>query len=178
MYFTWQCEVQIVHHFQHDVYPAEGGGDNTTPWDEGDEGGEGRWQHLQKGSGNNERKWQQWIFDQMTPKTWKFSYILHIPKSARPLGHHRRPHGQLPPWKCSIWFNWQQNSPITFQLFQNIPIGKLFSLERYCILIFWTLMFCITNGKNINSTTHVVQKKHSANIFCITLLIILQFIYM
>ena len=25
------------------------------------------------------------------------SYILHIPKSARPLGHHRRPHSHLPP---------------------------------------------------------------------------------
>ena len=25
------------------------------------------------------------------------SYILHIPKSARPLGHHRRPHSKLPP---------------------------------------------------------------------------------
>ena len=29
--------------------------------------------------------------------TIRVTYILHIPKSARPLGHHRRPYSKLPP---------------------------------------------------------------------------------
>ena len=66
------------------------------------------------------------------------SYILHIPKSARPLGHHRRPHSQLPPslpvLGLSQGLTQFQACPFSYVVLPSLSLSASYSLSLHCAL--------------------------------------------